>query len=140
MSSKTNYYENLLLKAFEQNDSAARAEFAAMSPRLALYTSTLSETSENAATNEVSGSGYSRVSAATLAGGFGTAPSAGTITSDATIAWPTFSGATSPILAVGWVDNTTNKLWKYLNLSSSVTPGSGTVVQFTAGSLVVVEG
>ena len=140
MSSKTDYFENLLNDAIIRGNAAALAEIAAAAIGVGLVKSALSESSVLASgANEVTGSGYSRISAATFHAAFGTASSSGLVTNTTAISFGAFSSAPGTIYAVGWIDITTGKIWYYYNLASPITPSTGSVVRYAAGALSFQE-
>lgn len=138
MSSKSNYFENLQLKAFFQNDTASKAEIAAASLELRLYSADLTESSENGSTNQVTISGYSALPWATWAAAFGTPPSGGQIVNDGVINFPTFNGS-GAIEAIAVVDATANKIWYYKTFTSTINVSVNTVLRIDTGTWTVQE-
>jgi len=140
MSAKTNYYENLLNDCLFRSDATARAEINAARLTVGLFKTALSESSVLASgANPVTDAGYSVISNATLAAAFGTVSSAGTIANTGALTWGPFTGAPGTIVAVGWIDATTGKIWFYYNLSVSITPSAGSTLRYAAASLSIQE-
>jgi hypothetical protein len=140
MSSKTNWMENLCLDAFIRDDAAALATIAAMELELALFKSALSETTGLASgANEVTGSGYTRISNASLVSAFSSAAASGSVSNVGALSWGPFSSAPGTIYAVGFVDGTSGQVAYYYNLASPVTPSTGSILRYAAGQLTLVE-
>jgi hypothetical protein len=138
VSSKTNYYENLLLNAIFRNDASARAVFSAIDAKLALFTSTLTETSEDASSEtEVSATGYARVDCSTT--NFGTASTTGSISNTAVITFGPYSTLPGTIRSVGLVDQTTGKILAFYVLGSPVTPAVSTSTQIAIAGAAATE-
>lgn len=140
MSSKTNWFENLNLDAFIRDDATALSVIAAMELELALFKSALSETTTLAASaNEVTGSGYARITNAALVAAFSSAAASGSVSNVGALSWGPFSSAPGTIYAVGFVDGTSGNVAYYFNLSSPVTPSTGSILRYAAGQLTITE-
>lgn len=124
--SKTNYWEDAILNIFRGTTLTAPATI-----YIGLFTVGAGEAGGQ---TEVSGSNYART-AVTFS-----APSAGSVSNNADVTFPTPSGSWGTIVGWGLFDaSTAGNLLYYSDQSPSQAVGSGIPVKFLSGTLVVTE-
>jgi hypothetical protein len=127
MAGFTNYAEDLVLDWLFTANSATRPT----SWYVALYTVAPGEAGGG---TEVSGGSYARQSASFTVSG--TAPTQAANTS--AIEFPTASGSWGTIVAAGVFDaSTSGNLLAFADLTAAKTIGSGDVLRFDAGTLII---
>jgi hypothetical protein len=125
MAGLSDYAENALL-----NHMLGDGAWTSPTAYVALYTAAPTDAGGG---TEVTGGSYARV---TTSGGTWQAPSGGTKTNSAEIAFPTASASWGTVVAVGIFDASSGgNLLAWANLAANKTVGSGETAKFPAGDL-----